>query len=631
MKKIVLILYTSHDAGPGVPFSDKKYQRCYETLYRIGEGMGLHLCRAPLDWYDTEADIFTNSWEFVRGKWQLSGPVKPDLVYDKTSGRSLHDETRALIISRYRFMDDPAFTLFANNKYETSQKLPQYFKPYQKIDGPKEFAEFLETFGGDRLVIKPVVGSGGQGVHIVSKEEAGSLALTFPVIVQGFIDSSHGIPGITDTYHDLRMVFIGDELVYAYVRTPRDGSYLANIAQGGSMKIVSKENLPESLTPIMRDAQALFARFPQKTYTIDVMFDESARPWIIEFNTMPGMFFPPEEDATMRRVYTRLLEELRHFLAPVAAVIISTPGKNDGTTPFGKDIYREAYTAFAKLAAREGVALYRASTRWYDTATGTFQIAWHWDGKDWVLVHSIVPDVVYDKAAANAETTPTKEALLKRYSVINHPEFSLHASSKLEVSRAFEKYTKPYYLVSSKDALPEALAKIPGEWAVLKPERGNSGEGILIGKKSELLTATSFPAILQEFVDSSAGIPGVMVGLHDLRLIYADETLVYAYYRTPKAGSYLANVAQGGTQTMVAEENIPASVWPIVHAVQKYYAPFSPKIYTIDLIFDRSGTPWIVELNTMPGLYPDVSERPHIEKLYRAIAKVLRSSASKKE
>jgi glutathione synthase/RimK-type ligase-like ATP-grasp enzyme len=630
MKKTVLILYTSHNAGPGIPFSDPKYQRCYEVLYSLGETHGLHLCRAPIDWYDAKRDIFRDSWEFVEGKWQLSGPVRPDLIYDKTNGRSALDETRALIISRYRFMDDPAFTLFASNKYETSRQLPQYFKPYRKIDNSKEFAEFLETFSSDRLVIKPIAGSGGQDVHIVSKEEARSLTLTFPVITQEFIDSSHGIPGITDTYHDFRMVFIGDELVYTYIRTPKDGSFLANIAQGGSMKIIPTDELPEVLTPIIEDTRTLFARFPQKTYTIDVMFDETGRPWIIEFNTMPGMFFPPEEDAAMRRVYTRLLEELNHFLHPITSVIISTPRENDGAVPFEKDIYREAYTDFVKLAAREGVALYRSSTRWYDAATGMFRAAWHWDGDDWTLTHSITPDVIYDKAAVNAETAPTKEALLKRYPMINHPAFSLHAGSKLEVSRTFKKFSKPYFQVTSRENLANILAQMPDTLVVAKPERGNSGEGVIIAKKTEMLERVTFPTLVQEFIDSSRGIPGVMTGLHDLRLIYCDETLVYAYYRTPKTGGFLANVAQGGQQTMITKENIPDSVWPIVRAVQAHYEKLSPKIYTIDLMFDETGRPWIVELNTMPGLYPDESERPHIGKLYQAVIGALRSAVQKK-
>lgn len=629
MKKTVLILYTSHAAGPSVPFSDLKYQRCYEALYTLGETFGLHLCRAPLDWYDIEQDIFRDSWEFVEGAWRLSGPVKPDLVYDKTRGGSAANEVRALIISRYRFMDDPAFTLFANNKYETSRALPQHFKPYHKLSNIREFSDFLATIRDERLVIKPVVGSGGQGVYIVSKEEAARLDLVFPVIVQEFIDSSLGIPGITETVHDLRLVFIGDEFVYAYVRTPKDGSLLANIAQGGRMKIVSKNELPETLSPIIDDTRELFARFPQKTYTIDVMFDEAGHPWIIEFNTMPGMFFPPEEDITMRRVYTRLLQELQDFLKPITAVIISTPRTNNRSIAFEKDIYQEAYTNFSKLALHEGVTLYRAATDWYDQATGTFRMAWQWNESDWVLVHSITPDVIYDKAAMNTETIPIKNALLKCSPMINHPEFSLHAGSKLEVSHTFKGFTKPYYRANSKEELVGILAKLPDTLVVVKPERSNSGEGVLIAEKAEVLERATFPTLVQEFIDSSQGIPGVMRGLHDLRLIYRDETLVYAYYRTPKEGSLLANVAQGGKQTMIAEENIPDSVWPVAHTIQEHYAAFSPKIYTIDLIFDPVGRPWIVELNTMPGLYPDESERPHIGKLYQAIIGALKSVAQK--
>lgn len=630
MKKIVLTLYTSHDAGPDIPFSDIKYQRCYEALYALAEDMGLHLCRAPLNWYDIEKDLFNDSWEFVNGSWQRSGPIKPDLVYDKTSSRSDRDPVRELIIARYRFMDDPAFTRFANDKYEMSRALPQYFKAYQKFGDAAAFAAFLKQFPGSRLVIKPVSGSGGRGVHIVTREEAALLTLEFPVIVQEFIDSSHGIPGITDTYHDLRLVFIGDELVYSYVRTPKEGSFLANIAQGGSMRIVPSEALPESLLSIIRDSQRLFARFPHKTYTIDVMFDELARPWIIEFNTMPGMYFPPEARSTMRRVYVRVLQEFQKALARppfITAIIISTPRDIGDDRAFNQDRLRDAYTRFSEVALREGVRLYRAATDWYDEASGSFRTAWHWNGRDWVVVHAITPDVIYDKAAITPETTRARQLLAKRYPIINHPEFSIHAGDKLAVSIVFKEFAKPYHLVTSTQELATILTQFPGDMAVTKPARGNSGEGVIVANKEDLPSLVTYPALVQEFVDSSAGIPGVMHGLHDLRLIYSDEEFLYAYYRTPKAGSFLANVSQGGTQTMIPKESIPAPVWPIVTAVQAYYAKFSPKIYTIDLIFDPSGRPWIVELNTMPGLYPDESERPHIEDLYLAIINVLKQAA----
>ncbi|MFZ1626537.1 MAG: ATP-grasp domain-containing protein, partial [Candidatus Moraniibacteriota bacterium] len=513
MKKTVLILYTAHSAGPEKPFSDVKYQRCYEALYSLGETVELHLCRAPLDWYDSEHDLFRDSWEFTDGQWRLSGPVKPDLVYDKTSSRSADDVARLLIISRYRFMDNPAFTLFANNKYETSRCLPQHFKPYQKISGAAEFNDFFAVFTGNRIVIKPIVGSGGQGVHIVSREEAIKLDLTFPVIVQEFIDSSHGIPGITSTYHDLRMVFIGDELVYTYIRTPKDGSLLANIAQGGEMTIVPNDALPQSLQPLITDTQRLFSRFPQKTYTIDVMFDENSQPWIIEFNTMPGMYFPPEQETTMLHVYGRLLREIAKLLEPsrpISAVIIFTPFKHDATIPFQKEALQSAYTAFAEQALAADVMLYRSSTEWYDNTHGFFRRAWHWDGNDWIIVENVIPDVIYDKAATTTEISLVKTALAQHFPIINDPAFTAHAGNKFLIGQVFTASTKPYFIITSIGELQAQFERIHGEMVVVKPEHGNGGEGVSVQRKAALLEKPPvFPFLIQEFIDSSAGIPEV--------------------------------------------------------------------------------------------------------------------------
>lgn len=645
MKKTVLILYTAQNPSLARPFFDSKYQACYETLYTLGEAMGLHLCRAPIVWYDVENDIFRQTWEYTDGAWRITGPVQPDLVFDKTSSRSENDPIREQIIARYPFIDDPAFTRFANNKYETSRLLPQYFKPYEKITNTNQWQLYLDSFLGKYVVVKPIIGSGGKGVFITEKEVARTLELDFPIIVQEFIDSSHGISGITAGYHDLRLVFIGDELIYSYIRIPQTGSFLANLAQGGSMHIVPNKKLPQSLQPIIQDVQKLFSSFSQKTYTIDLMFDEHQRPWIIEFNTMPGMYFPPEEKITMVRVYNRLLQELQQALLAyephnslarnekdqITGVILFTPHTNADQQAFTQDLLRVAYTHFFQLAEESGIKLYRASADWYDTSKKVFHQAWHWDGEKWALANNIVPEVIYDKAASNEKTRTIKQALLKQFPFINHPEFSLHAGSKLSVSRAFKKYAKPYFLAQSFSELQTMIGKVHGDKVVAKPDRGNSGDGVIIVAKKELLEHPPvFPVLIQEFVDSQAGIPGVMAGLHDLRLIFSNETLVYAYFRTPEAGSYLANVAQGGTQTMVSEQDLPASVWEIVTAVQQYYKKYHHKIYTIDLIFDAAGRPWIVELNTMPGLYPDESERPYIQKLYLAIIQTLLTEARKK-
>ena len=38
------------------------------------------------------------------------------------------------------------------------------------------------------------------------------------------------------------------------------------------------------------------------------MFDEKKRPWIVEFNSMPGLYFTPEEKSSMLKMYQELLK-----------------------------------------------------------------------------------------------------------------------------------------------------------------------------------------------------------------------------------------------------------------------------------------------------------------------------------
>jgi hypothetical protein len=37
------------------------------------------------------------------------------------------------------------------------------------------------------------------------------------------------------------------------------------------------------------------------------MFDKKKKPWIVELNSMPGLFFTPEEKPSMVRMYNELL------------------------------------------------------------------------------------------------------------------------------------------------------------------------------------------------------------------------------------------------------------------------------------------------------------------------------------
>jgi len=90
------------------------------------------------------------------------------------------------------------------------------------------------------------------------------------------------------------------------------------------------------------------------------------------------------------------------------------------------------------------------------------------------------------------------------------------------------------------------------------------GLGIFIGPKKEALNF-EFPLkfkkyIVQEFIDSSGGIPKIASGIHDLRVAVVNMKPVWCHVRIPPSGSFKANAASGGSLIEVDYNLVPKSV-----------------------------------------------------------------------
>jgi len=306
-RKKILILFGSSPWNDQSPAMDQKYRLCYEYLYEMAEKNGAELCRASIDWYDRQRKIFTRAWTFKDGQWTAVSDIKPDLVYDKTRLCASAEMAKEIIAKDYRIINDPAFTAIVNNKLCVSLIFPQYLKKNHLVKNSEDLVVVSEKLKGEKIVLKPMSGSGGKDIHIINEEEAKIFSINRPYIAQEFIDGSSGIEGIVEGLHDLRLVFVDEELVYSYVRQPKKGSFLSNLAQGGSMFIVKKEKLPESLSPLIKKVQETFSCFSPKVYTIDLIFDADQRPWIVEMNTMPGIYFSPDQKEWQDKFYSKLI------------------------------------------------------------------------------------------------------------------------------------------------------------------------------------------------------------------------------------------------------------------------------------------------------------------------------------
>jgi glutathione synthase/RimK-type ligase-like ATP-grasp enzyme len=316
MKK-VMILFGKSNWKKAKPFSNKDYQYSYEYFYDLCQKNGIQMYRASYEWYDYEKNIFKHAWIFESkgGKWKKVSNIKPDLIYDKTKARAEVYYKKELIGMKYAFINKLTFTQLIDDKLTVSLLFSKWCKKNFLIENKNDLKKYLPKIKTKLAVLKPLIESGGKGIQIANgKDLLAKANIGRTYLLQEFIDSSKGVPGLSRQMHDLRLVFINDKVIYSYIREPQAGSYLANLAQGGKLIIVPKSKLPKSLFPIIKYANELFQAFNPRIYSIDFMFDENKKPWIVELNSMPGLFFTPEEKKSMLGMYAELLSVFKNVI-----------------------------------------------------------------------------------------------------------------------------------------------------------------------------------------------------------------------------------------------------------------------------------------------------------------------------
>ena len=317
MKKVLIILGKKKWNGPVFSQEETKtYQHCYEYLYQWAEEEDVLMFRASVDWYDKKRNIFKYAWTFKNNKWERAYNIKPDLIYDKTKLTPENHYFKQELKNHFPIINNTDFTLLLDNKFFTSLLFPKFSKKHYLINSFDDLKSVAKKIKGSRIVLKKNSGSGGKDVIITEKNKINKLKrVDFKDFsVQEFIDSSKGIKGITDSYHDLRLVFINDELIYSYIRTPKKGSLLANLSQGGSMRIVKPKDLPKSTKALIKNVKEVLDSYNPKIYTIDIMFDEKQSPWIVELNTMPGLYFSPDQALWMKKMYLKLIKLFKNSI-----------------------------------------------------------------------------------------------------------------------------------------------------------------------------------------------------------------------------------------------------------------------------------------------------------------------------
>lgn len=265
--------------------------------------------------------------------------------------------------------------------------------------------------------------------------------------------------------------------------------------------------------------------------------------------------------------------------------------------PLNSDYYLSAYSDLLIAIKSYGAQAYFATQDTY-LGNGTFSLGYTLDARvpvsDFQPVDNIHADIVYNKGDfSNVTDVP-----------ILNPRF-VHdiASNKSETYRHFAPYQPASFLCNNPTETTEALVKLSDDTIVIKQLTGNGGYGVAIVSHREFNADTQhYPLILQEFLTTDIGIPGMATGVHDLRIKMGDGEVWAGTLRIPAEGELRANVAQGGSERHLFAEEIPADAIAIAREIDVYFSDH-PRYYSIDLANTPQG--WkLIELNSKPGLSP---------------------------
>lgn len=293
MKNVVVLYNLETEWGEEVPLKNSPETRAsFEEFYDFARDRGFNFYRADIAWFKPEGNFFEKGWTFDQGRWQhVEQPITPNAVFDKVAGKYDYElfPIKTAMQKKIPVVNPPLFRALFDNKLAQYLAFTEFMPASFLVEDEKQMSIAASKIQTKKVVIKELYGSGGNQVTIQEKASLEIKQLSFPILLQEFIGTS-GVPGISNPgdIADLRLVYIGKEIIYALSRIAKTGSLFTNFHQGARAVLVPVEKIPESCLSMAKGIQKKLSLFRNVNYSLDFMFTKEGKPLFIEMNTTPG-------------------------------------------------------------------------------------------------------------------------------------------------------------------------------------------------------------------------------------------------------------------------------------------------------------------------------------------------------
>jgi glutathione synthase/RimK-type ligase-like ATP-grasp enzyme len=233
--------------------------------------------------------VFDGAWLYNKGKFErVEHELKIDLVFDWVGNLLFPPKAdKDLKVVNVR-----EFKELTCDKWKTYLKLKDYMPKTYWVGNIEDASKLIGRISTDYVVLKPYDGLRGKGIFIGPKENLKNFKpdeLNRKYILQEFVDTSNGIEGLTPGKHDLRIVIVNGEVVWCHVRVPKEGTFLANAAQGGNLAEVNYSRVPASIKEVVNViAKDFYKVYDNPLFSLDFGIGLDGKPLIFEINDQIG-------------------------------------------------------------------------------------------------------------------------------------------------------------------------------------------------------------------------------------------------------------------------------------------------------------------------------------------------------
>nr|EGQ40012.1 MAG: prokaryotic glutathione synthetase, ATP-grasp domain family [Candidatus Nanosalinarum sp. J07AB56] len=286
----------------GQEFGNQKIKEPYKYLSRRANYQVVVGNYRDVDGTDLERGfVFEDGWQEVSG-------VRMDAVYDKYNWSDSTESLKQRLDSALTVVNPIETERTCKDKLETYRTFPDLVPETRKAS-TENARDLIEQDGS--VVVKPRFDYGGHGVEVLGsvdgfEPEDGQL-------VQRFLDLSEGVPGVTESVHDLRALVVNGDPVLFLLRTPESG-LISNVLRGASLDKVPESDVPDKVFDIIRRVDSKLEDYGPRFYTVDLCFD-GERFHVLELNSKPGMAF--YGDSEIREWKQPVLDRLSQLFSTV--------------------------------------------------------------------------------------------------------------------------------------------------------------------------------------------------------------------------------------------------------------------------------------------------------------------------